>query len=51
MVQIVKYLYKQHGIQVFYHGFSSCMVRAFLVNAICLVTYEYTVDAINLTLP
>lgn len=51
MVQIVKHLYKNHGLKVFYHGFGSCMARAFLVNAICLVTYEYSVDALNLALP
>jgi len=51
MLNIARYLWKNHGPKVFFRGLSSCLARAFVVNAICLVCYEECVKEINRMLP
>ena len=51
MIKITQYLWRNHGLKVFFHGLSSCLVRAFVVNSICLVSYEECVKKMNRMLP
>eukprot|EP00026_Physarum_polycephalum_P014513 Phypoly_transcript_15035.p1 GENE.Phypoly_transcript_15035~~Phypoly_transcript_15035.p1 ORF type:complete len:177 (+),score=5.78 Phypoly_transcript_15035:398-928(+) len=36
-----KKIYKANGLRAFWRGFQTCLIRAFPVNAISFLTYEY----------
>jgi hypothetical protein len=37
---VAKRLYRRHGVTHFYRGLSTCLVRAFCVNAVMFPMYE-----------
>jgi hypothetical protein len=51
MLNITRYILKTYGLKAFFHGLSSCLSRAFLVNAFCFVTYEWCAEHLNIWMP
>ena len=42
VLSTTRYLYSKHGIRYFFKGLSPCLLRAFQVNSVVFVAYEYT---------
>ncbi|KAL6605646.1 mitochondrial carrier domain-containing protein [Neocallimastix sp. 'constans'] len=46
-LQCIKQIYKTSGVRGFYHGISSCLIRAFPVHALNFVVYEHVLRLIK----
>lgn len=47
IIRTTRRLYKRNGLNYFFKGVTPCVVRAFPINSVVFVAYEYFVDILN----